>query len=283
MDIRHAIELAQTLNEAVNAPDLELYHWTNASNLRSIMRRDLIRGETTHEVNDKLVSGVSLSRNPFFDIQDTYAVSGVKAWRLGFNYRKLSYDHKIIPIRDDRYTMKPRGVRGAEPVMVGYRKIADRPVSSDESEEFVVGDIYPLWHYLSSIAVEARHIDPTLHPSEMEDDFDMDQRQAVTTSDQHLLYDFIAGTIFGTGQEFRKWNATGKHRKSAIRLPDHLPLLVIDRSTHQVHPFRTFYAEHGMPPQRHEDNMDDISMWSDKRDERNKMFNQTTRKVARDL
>lgn len=281
--MRNFIDIVGRLDEAVNAPDLELYHWTNAEYLQQIIRSDVVKGSTTHKINGKAVRGVSLSRNPFFDIQDTYQVAGTKAWRLGFNYQRLRADHRVIPMRDDQYRDIPRGKRRQEKLFYGmsFTPVGIHMASSDESEEFVVGDIYPVWHYLTSIAVEDRHVDLSMHPNEMEDEDESTEmaRQTVTKADQHMLYDLVAGTIFGRSPAYKAWSTTGKHRSSAIRLPSHVRFLTVDRSTHRVHDFRDFY-KHGfdLPDERFEDNQEDAAMRVDDRGQRSRVFNQKMRK-----
>lgn len=217
---------AEHLEEAVNAPDLELYHWTTAENLREIMRTGVLHGNTTHTLNGKEVEGVSLSRNPFFDISNTYAIGGIKAWRIGFNFQKLRYDHKIQPVRDDYLRAIPRQLS------INSNPIIRKKVSSDEMEEFVAGDIFPLWRYVSSIAVEDRHIDVDFHPRETEEwdyeDFE-NGGGGMSQEDQELLFDILAGTYFGAEGMSRAFN---DDRPLAIKLP--VPFKVIDRDVHQV-------------------------------------------------
>ncbi|MBW7002752.1 hypothetical protein KXT39_24040, partial [Salmonella enterica subsp. enterica serovar Weltevreden] len=88
--------------------------------------------------NGQKVAGVSLARNPFFDISSTYAISGIKAWRIGFNVQKLRYDHKVQPVRDEYLHGVPRQQT------IRANSLTNKKVSSDETEEFVTGDIYPI-------------------------------------------------------------------------------------------------------------------------------------------
>ena len=44
--------------------------------------------------------------------------------------------------------------------------LINKMVSSDETEEFVTGDIFPIWNYVTSLAIEDRHIDVDYHPRE---------------------------------------------------------------------------------------------------------------------
>lgn len=265
----------QRLDELVNAPDLEVYHWTNAANLRRMFKQNVVRGTTTHEIDGRSINGVSLSRNPFFDIQQTYAIAGYKPWRIGFSLQKLRYDHKVMPIRDEQYRELARGRRKKQNVTLGFLgpSMGTKYISSDESEEFCVGDIYPMFHYMTSIAVEADNIDPQMHPRDMDDDEDYDP---ISKSDQHLLFDFYAGTLFGMAKYKEVW---GKRRNSAIRL--NVPLLVIDRDTHTVQPFAEVWGKHiGVPEQPEDlDDIESIDMWSDQRRDRANFFNQQTRKA----
>src|SRR4051812_41798667 len=140
MDMRKLIQLVvgQRLDELVNAPDLQIYHWTDADSLRKILQDGHLQaGASKHNLDGKTLEGVSLSRNAFFDISHTYAISGIKAWRLGFSLQRLKHDHRVIPIRDEPYRDMPRQGRGARPDIFGSKyDLKQKENSSDEMEEF---------------------------------------------------------------------------------------------------------------------------------------------------
>ena len=225
----------ESLDEMVNHDQLEIYHWTNAESLRAIMRSGVLSGTTEHVINGQKVVGVSMARNPFFDILNTYAISGIKAWRIGFNFQKLRYDHKIQPVRDEPYHDIPR-----QKSIQGHY-LSKKTVSSDETEEFVTGDIYPIWHYVTSIAIEDRHIDIDYHPRETEE-WDYEEFDngvgGMSQEDQELLFDILAGTYFGEAGMDRAFQ---DHRPLAIKIP--VPLKVIDRDSHQILDAKAVFAK----------------------------------------
>ena len=205
----------------------EIYHWTDADGLRKILGDDCIDlGASTHHIGDKTLYGVSCSRNPYFDIQQTYAIAGRKAWRIGLDYRKLRTRFRVIPIRDERYRHIPK------------TKIFHHPMRgeemSDESEEFVLGAITPLSRFITSLAVEDQHVDPTMHPLDS-DQSDYDPH----SGDQVLLFDILASEHPEMLNAHRErgdrvqWNH--------INLPD-VPLMCIQRDVPRVIPFRQAWS-----------------------------------------
>lgn len=280
----------ERLDELVNAPDQEIYHWTNAEYLRRILHDGHLKaGASTHKINGQTFEGVSMSRNKFFDITHTYAVSGIKAWRLGFNLQRLKSDHRVIPIRDEYLRNVPRQGQGAKPDLFGSKYDLKTPAtSSDEMEEFVIGDIYPIWHYLTSIAVEDRHIDVDYTPDETEnwdyEEFD-NGVGGMSQEDQEMLFDLLAGSVFGKAG-FKK--AFGKDARHAVRVPETVPFLVIDRESHQILPAREVFgpriqrAHQAKIPEKpdYEATGDwPVSAMSYNRNDRNQVFNQKTRTV----
>lgn len=278
------------LDELVNAPDQEVYHWTDAKSLFKMWRMNVIKGETVHELNDKTYQGVSLTRNKLFDIQHTYAIGGIKAWRIGINLRKLKADYKVFPIRYEPYRSLPRQKQGRQGIMFGGNLGGFAPQSSDEMEEFCVGDIYPLWHYMSSLAVEMRNVSLDTHPSEMkrwaEEDFedgDDSFGSAYSRDDQNLLFDLMVGTYYGQGPYQEVWAKYGaKRRKSALRLPDNFPFYLIDREKNQSIPFKQAAMAEleryslGFPEQPDNTEMSELGDEHDGRGDRNSEFNQST-------
>ena len=290
MDMRKIMRLVEgeRIDELVNAPDQEIYHWTNAESLRRILHDGHLKaGASTHNLGGKKLEGVSMSRNPFFDITNTYAVSGIKAWRLGFNLQRLKYDHRVIPIRDEYLRGTPRQGAGRQPDPFGSKYDLKAPrASSDETEEFVIGDIYPIWHYFTSIAVEDRHIDVDYTPDETEewdyDDFD-NGVGGMSQEDQEMLFDLLAGSVFGkAGFE----QAFGRSARGAIRLPKGTPFYVIDRDSHRAFPAQKVFAPRierahkvKVPDEPAPAQSGDwpVSAMAYRRNERNQAFNQTTR------
>lgn len=276
------------LDELVNAPDQEVYHWTDARSLFKMWRMNVIKAQTVHELDGRTYQGVSLSRNPMFDIQHTYAVGGIKAWRIGINLRKLKADYKVFPIRYEPYRKIPRQktIKGGS--FAGGDLVGFVPQSSDEAEEFCVGDIYPLWHYMSSLAVEMRHVALDTHPVEMnnwsDDDFeggDGTFGSAYTKEDQNLLFDIMVGTFYGQGPYQQAWAKYGaKRRKSALRLPDNFPFYVIDRERGRSIPFRDVakaeYEKIGtqLPDKAENDDYPELPDYHDDRGAKSDQFSQ---------
>ena len=275
------LQESERIDEMVNHDELELYHWTDAESLRQIMRSGVLQGQTEHTINGQKIAGVSMARNPFFDISSTYAISGIKAWRIGFNFQKLRYDHKIQPVRDDYLHAIPRQqtVR-ADP-------ITNRKVSSDETEEFVTGDIYPIWNYVTSIAIEDRHIDVDYHPRETAeweyDEFD-NGVGGMSQEDQELLFDILAGTYFGADGMHRAFK---DDRPLAIKVP--VPVKIIDRDTHRILDAKAVFAERLARSIYNDQHVPDepegktpwpVSALSPSRDQRSQTFNNKTRTAA---
>ena len=277
------------LDELVNAPQQEIYHWTDAKGLRKILSSSTLTGNTIHKIAGKDVAGVSFSRNPYFDIQHTYAIAGDKAWRIGVNLQRLKADHRITPVRFGPYQDIPRqkSISAANflaPDFIDFNK----RTSSDEMEEFCYGDVHPIWHYISSLAVEARHIDVELHPETFDDpEEDTDGIDWCTRADQELVFDIMAGTLYGKKPYAQAWPAN-KARRVLVRLPPSLPFNIIERGSHKTTPFRAWANaqleryDQGFPAQPDNARIPPADMTSPERGERNKTFNQTTRKATPD-
>lgn len=274
------LQESERIDEMVNHDQLELYHWTDAESLRQIMRSGVLHGHTEHEINGQKVAGVSMARNPFFDISSTYAISGIKAWRIGFNFQKLRYDHKIQPVRDDYLHGVPRQQS------IKAHALINKMVSSDETEEFVTGDIFPIWSYVTSIAIEDRHIDVDYHPRETAeweyDEFD-NGVGGMSQEDQELLFDILAGTYFGADGMHRAFQ---DERPLAIKIP--VPLKIIDRDSHRVldakavfqeRLARSIYNDQHVPEEPEGKTPWPVSAMSPSRDQRNQMFDNKTRSV----
>jgi hypothetical protein len=229
------------IDELVNAPDQQVYHWTTADALRMIFKTQTITGRTPHTINDATVQGVSLTRNAFFDIQDTYARGGIKAWRIGFSLQRLKHNHKVVPMRYAPYRNKPRNQTYREPIDTIAGTLGMRDVSSDESEEFLIGDLTNIWKYVTSISVEMRHVDVTMHPSQVDwDDEPFSNIQSTTRDDQELLFDIMAGTVYGNEGYKASW---GKRRRAPITLPPNVKFNAIGRNGHAVVDFKAHYSD----------------------------------------
>lgn len=274
------LQESERIDEMVNHDQLEFYHWTDAESLRQIMRSGVLHGNTEHTINGQKVAGVSMARNPFFDISSTYAISGIKAWRIGFNFQKLRYDHKIQPVRDDYLRDVPRQQT------IKAHALTNKKVSSDETEEFVTGDIFPIWTYVTSIAIEDRHIDVDYHPRETAE-WDYEEFDngvgGMSQEDQELLFDILAGTYFGADGMHRAFQ---DERPLAIKIP--VPLKIIDRDTHRIldakavfqeRLARSIYNDQHVPEEPEGKTPWPVSAMSPSRDQRNQMFDNKTRSV----
>ena len=274
------LQESERIDEMVNHDHLELYHWTDAESLRQIMRSGVLHGNTEHTINGQKVAGVSMARNPFFDISSTYAISGIKAWRIGFNFQKLRYDHKIQPVRDDYLHDVPRQQT------IKAHALTNKKVSSDETEEFITGDIFPIWTYVTSIAIEDRHIDVDYHPRETAE-WDYEEFDngvgGMSQEDQELLFDILAGTYFGADGMHRAFQ---DERPLAIKIP--VPLKIIDRDIHRILDAkavfqerfaRSIYNDQHVPEEPEGKTPWPVSAMSPSRDQRNQMFDNKTRSV----
>ena len=274
------LQESERIDEMVNHDQLEFYHWTDAESLRQIMRSGVLHGNTEHTINGQKVAGVSMARNPFFDISSTYAISGIKAWRIGFNFQKLRYDHKIQPVRDDYLHGVPRQQS------IKAHALINKMVSSDETEEFVTGDIFPIWNYVTSIAIEDRHIDVDYHPRETAE-WDYEEFDngvgGMSQEDQELLFDILAGTYFGADGMHRAFQ---DERPLAIKIP--VPLKIIDRDTHRIldakavfqeRLARSIYNDQHVPEEPEGKTPWPVSAMSPSRNQRNQMFDNKTRSV----
>jgi len=118
------------LNEGRDAP---LYHATKAINALSIIQSDTLQVSTEHELDGRMVKGVSLTRSFEF----------AKHWRnaeviFEIDQRKLSQMKRIFPV-DFFSDNVPSHAR--------------RKGGFAEAEEFVVGKIHPLSKSLKGIHI----------------------------------------------------------------------------------------------------------------------------------
>lgn len=276
------------LTETVDIPEQELYHWTSGEHFRRILTSSVLRGNTPIEYAGRQIEGTSTTRNPFFDIMATYAVAGNKPWRLGFSKRKLSNDHKIIPYRDPQYRDTPKTLRRKEDVLYGFKKIGTKTVSSDESEELVVGDVYPIWHYMTSLGLDARYLDTSYHPTkgyfgdadpeDVEAEYD-EWESKMTQTDQHILFNIMAGTFYGRDQYKQSW---GAGRKAGWRLPPHIKVYWVDVNGNRQWDFGKFHKQNmGFSDDPHSGENPYWELGSDdERGERGDYINQRTKKFG---
>ncbi len=216
--------------EATNHSTMEVYHWTSAENLIKILRDDQIDvGAATHQINGHTVSGVSLTRNAFFDMSKTYAISGRKAWRIGLDYRKLRHRYKVVPIRDDYLQVFPRGTNPA----------------SDEMEEFVLSDITNLTSFVTSIGVDHECIDPMTHPWEMANDPDyFEEDFGIESMDQQVFFSLAREAypeLYAEIVEKAKHKKMHGWRPYMLEYPEHARFYIIDRNYHRSIPVREIY------------------------------------------
>lgn len=165
------------LFELTNAPNELLYHWTDSNSLHLMATNEIVYAETSHYIGaddlsgetnpdemwssahgkirakgGKKINGVSLTRNPWLNLKATWAESGNKQWRIGFNKGRLKSDYRIVPYRDWYLRMFPKQISY-------YEKRIGKRVLPDESEEFLFGDIKPFWHYVDQIGIEITEFD----------------------------------------------------------------------------------------------------------------------------
>jgi hypothetical protein len=113
--------------ELFEGKDAPLFHGTSIRSANLIVKKDIIKSLTKHKIGDKIISGVSTSRN--FNYSYIWSVMGVV---FQLNQRLLSHNYKIIPV--DVFNQ-------------GF------PKRRFELEEFIVGDIFPLSKYLEKIII----------------------------------------------------------------------------------------------------------------------------------
>jgi hypothetical protein len=203
---------------------MELYHFTNTDGLYNILMSESLSGDTQHNIGGKSIRGSSLTRNRFFDISNTYAVAGIKSWRLGLDYNKLRNRYKILPIRDEYLRKRPRGVM-AKGI---YGKI-----SSDEMEEFVIGGITDLTQYITSLAVEDESVDISLHPRDLVDNSEDYEHDDFNIRRQQMLYEITTAI----SPEMERWTETTSFGGwySSLDIPA-VPFYFIDRHSRREVP-----------------------------------------------
>lgn len=228
-DFRRLIDLV----EGVNAPDLLLYHWTDKTALTMMMNYNIVVarhefllggdrlsgrvdptdvwstssfGAYRSQKDRRTVKGTSMTRNPWLDLKTTYAVGGDKPFRIGFNQRRLQADHQIIPFRDWYLRKHAPVTRRRDPV-------TKQIVLPDESEEIVVGDIRPFWHYVDEIAF-----------------------------DRAVLDDSMARYIVGGYLNSTEYAATGLQKNvNKAFVPDHVRVVVLDRAARRAVSVEEFF------------------------------------------
>lgn len=168
-----------------------VYHWTTAASLMRILADDMISvGSSTHNIDGKTLSGVSVTRDAFLDLSQTYAVSGRKVWRIGLSLDRLRHNLRVMPVRDEYLRNKPRGATIKQ--RAGMSDFYQSS-SSDEREEFVIGNIGPLSRYITSVAVLEDSVDPTVTPWEFDKDPDYyESEYDMDRDDQIALFAIMA-------------------------------------------------------------------------------------------
>jgi hypothetical protein len=211
----------------------EVYHWTSAEYLRKIIQSDQIElGASTHMLNGKKLHGVSLTRNPFLDLANTYAVSGRKPWRIGLDYQKLRQNIRVIPIRDEYLRSKVKGERYKQATYGKYYTMK----SHDESEEFALAPIN-LSRYITSIGFDDSCMDFTIDPKDvqnghLDDDFERDDMLVLYSLVQELYPDFM-----------QYWKRKyPKFKAPSLYLHNHVPMYVINRDYGTQTTFDEYYA-----------------------------------------
>lgn len=226
--------------EGSSRSNMEVYHWTDTEGMIRILHDGQINlGASTHTLNGKTLHGVSITRDAFLDLSHTYAVSGKKPWRIGLNYERLRQSYRVVPIRDDYLRNRPRGVWGKRKHRGGYVE----HLPHDEMEEFVLSDIAPLDRFVTSIAVEHRWIDGTVHPGEVSSDPDyFEEEFDINDEDQRLLFSILKES---NPELFEKLMAQFKPRPwrpMMVFWPDDAQLKILDRSPHMVRPIEDAWA-----------------------------------------
>jgi hypothetical protein len=169
----------------------EVYHWTSAENLVRILNEGQINvGASKHELGGKTLHGVSVTRDGWLDLSNTYAISGRKAWRIGLDYNKLRQRNRVLPIRDEYLRGKPMRTTQAVGSDIFGRGGYKQTVSSDEAEEFVLNDIS--LSYMTSLAVEDRFVDVTAHPESMAEDPEYYEDFDLEHEDGALFFSLLA-------------------------------------------------------------------------------------------
>lgn len=226
------------LFEAVNAPDLDLYHWTDETALQLMMMTNIVLARTEiklggdrlsgktdptdynfgstglqkwrAEPDSRRINGISMSRNQWLYLPATYHEGGFKPFRIGFNRRRLAADHRIIPYRDWYLRRHPIARTQIDPV-------TKRRVVPDESEEFVIGNIRPFWHYVDEIAIE---------------------KGAFEGSQAGMARYLIGGYL--NKSEYAQTGLERNVNKSNI--PSHVRMSIIVRKTKRVVPVEQFFG-----------------------------------------
>jgi hypothetical protein len=181
-----------------------LYHFTSGENLRKILEEDQIRGNTIHDG----LYGVSLTRDRNLNLMKSYAISGQKPYRLGLDRAKLAQRCRIIPYRDEYLRERHKAVRYKCPTLsrINY---CDVWTDTNESEEFLIGDMRPLLGYLVEIAVDSLNII---------DDMEVENGNG----NSQAYWDIMKGTFN------REYDMADSDWKNPVRLPKSVRFVEID-------------------------------------------------------
>ena len=229
------------LFEAVNHSTMEVYHFTTTKGMRSILEHDVIEmGASKHELGGRTLSGVSVTRNAFFNIQSTYAVGGAKPWRIGLDYRKLRQNLRVIPIRDEYLRSVPRQkqVKQRADAFGDYTYTT----SSDEMEEFVLGKI-ELSRYITSIAVEDESADFSVHPNDiLKDAAYYLEEFGLKKADAILAYDILASVDYDNFHKISSHPRHGTYEPREYMALPQIPFNLIDRGSGRSTPVVKAYS-----------------------------------------
>lgn len=223
--MRDLIDLAEGVNPSV------LYHFTDSAGLERILSEDrLASGAKAHTVNGKETYGISVTRDRYLDLQNTYAVAGKKCWRIGLDQAELARRYRITPVRDDYLQDKPRGERGERDARIGFFSLGYKErFSHDEMEEFIVCDeIENISDYIVSLAVEDRwvDIDMTPHDAWLSDDGEVD----------HEDQDVFLSVIHHLDPEvYDRMRAARGHQPKMLHCPD-VPFTFLVRDPYSENP-----------------------------------------------
>ena len=136
------------LTTIIEGRDAPLYHWVDKKKLFAIFRENRMAANWEHVIPsqaDRYVYGNSMSRNPQF----VWAGGEI---RLTFDQRRLTMNHKIIPLDGERtFYHDKQGMYDGD-----FTSDRDKPqLGMDEeavmAEEFVLGHIEPLNKYITEI------------------------------------------------------------------------------------------------------------------------------------
>jgi hypothetical protein len=110
-----------------------LYHFTTADGLQAILSSNRLLANTTHIVNQRMIRGISLTRNRNFVYETN------KPFRLAIEARTLRQRYRILPVR-------------AGEVQHIHKADQQNDQYGNEAEEFVIGPVADVDRYLRGIA-----------------------------------------------------------------------------------------------------------------------------------